>query len=324
MIESAVRQPRSATDRGALGSTGLLVSGVCIGTSPLASMPELYGYAVDRELAVQTVETVFDSGLRFLDTSNGYGDGGDGASERRIGEAIARRGGLPDGFVLASKADPDPVSGRFDGERVLRSFEESLERLGLESLPLFYLHDPERISFSEATGPGGAVEAMIALRESGRVGSIGVAGGPIDVMLNYVRTGLFDAVLTHNRYTLLDQSALPLLQEARSRGMGVVNAAPYAGGILAKGPEAHRLYMYGAAPDETLARSARLQRLCERYGVPLPAVALQFSLRQSLIDSTVVGVSDPRRVDDLIANSERAIPPELWAEIHAVDSESVS
>src|ERR1700722_891425 len=98
-----------------LGSTGLTVSSLCIGTSPLANMPWLYGYEVDAATAVATVSAAFESAISFLDTSNGYGDRGE--SEVRIGEAISRNGGLPDGFVLATKVDPDPISGDFSGQR---------------------------------------------------------------------------------------------------------------------------------------------------------------------------------------------------------------
>src|SRR5690606_38766569 len=110
-----------------------------------------------------------------------------------------RRRPLPDGFVLATKADADPVTGDFSGERVRRSVEESLERLGLDHVPLMYLHDPEfHITFEQAMAPGGPVEALIALREEGVIGHIGIAGGPIDLMRRYVRTGVFEVVLSHN------------------------------------------------------------------------------------------------------------------------------
>ena len=100
-----------------LGSTGLEVSPLCVGTSPLASMPGLYGYAVSEERAVATIDAALDSaGVNFIDTSNGYGQ--DGSAERRIGIALRNRGGLPAGKVLATKVDPDPATGDFSGERV--------------------------------------------------------------------------------------------------------------------------------------------------------------------------------------------------------------
>ena len=137
--------------------------------------------------------------INFLDTSNNYGRG---ESERRIGEAIRRVGGLPDGFVVASKADPAPGDREFTGARVFESFAETLDRLGLERVPVFYLHDPESFDFDDLIAPGGAVDAMIELKRRGSVDVIGVAGGDLAAMRRYVDTGAFDILLNHNQYTL--------------------------------------------------------------------------------------------------------------------------
>ena len=112
-----------------LGSTRLSVTGVCFGTSPLGSVPDLYGYAVDEDRAVATIRAVFDSSINFLDTSNNYGAG---RAESRIGVAL-RQGAAPSGFVIATKVDANSETHDFSGDRVRRSFEESLERLGLGS-----------------------------------------------------------------------------------------------------------------------------------------------------------------------------------------------
>lgn len=296
-----------------LGTTGLEVTELCMGTSPLASMPQLYGYAVTTERAVATVAAVFDSDIRFIDTSNGYGD--DGEAERRIGTAIAERGGLPDGVVLATKVDPDPVTGDFSGERVLASYTESLERLGVERVPLLYLHDPERIPFEDAVAAGGPVDALVALRDRGLVDHIGVAGGPVGLMRGYLETGVFDVVLNHNRYTLVDRSAQELFGFARRHGIGVVNAAPYGGGMLAKGPDVQSNYGYRERAGELADAVRAMAEACAAHGVPLPAAALQFSLRSPLIDSTVVGVSSPERVEQTLGYAAWDIPEALWAHL---------
>ena len=148
-----------------LGRTGLEVTPICFGTSPLASMSALYGYSVDEERAVATVRAVFDSAVNFLDTSNGYGE--DGTAERRIGLAVRRAGGLPAQLVLSTKVDPDPRSGDFSGDRVRASLEESMERLGVDHIPLLHLHDPERVTFEEAIAPGGAGPALSSCASAG-------------------------------------------------------------------------------------------------------------------------------------------------------------
>ena len=117
-------------------------------------MPTAFDYETPSERGVLTAIAALDSPLGMLDTSAGYNEG---ESERRIGEAMRRVGGLPDSVVLATKVDPDFVTGEFDGAAVRRSFEGSLERLGVERVDLLHFHDPERIAFEDAMAPGGAV-----------------------------------------------------------------------------------------------------------------------------------------------------------------------
>ena len=305
-----------ALEKRRLGSTGIDVTALCVGTSPLAGMAGLYGYDVDERRAIDTVLAVLDSAITFIDTSNGYGE--DGTAERRVGAAIRERGGLPDGVVLATKVDPDPVTGDFSGERVLASYAESLDRLGVDRVPLLYLHDPERISFEEGVAPDGPLRALVRLRDEGAVDYIGVAGGPVGLLEEYLDTGLLDVLLSHNRYTLLDRSAQPLYEKAHARGIGVVNAAPYGGGMLAKGPEVQQRYAYGQGDDTAVASAAAMQRVCESHGIPLAAAALQFSLRAPFIDSTVVGLSSAQRIAQTLDYAAIDIPDELWAELDSL------
>ena len=292
-----------------LGRTGLSVTSVCIGGGPLGGMPENFGYDVPVERGVATAARALEGPFTFLDTSNGYSDG---ESERRIGAALRARGGLPPGFVLATKVDPDPQTGDFSGERVRRSVEESLDRLGLDRLQLLYLHDPERMSFEEGTAPGGALEALVALREEGVAEHIGLAGGPVRLMSQYLATGAFEALITHNRWTLVDRSADALIDEAVALGVGVVNGAPFGGGILAKGSAAMPKYAYTGASEVVLERVRAMERACEEHGVPLAAAALQFSTRDPRICSTIVGVSRPERVDETVRLASWPVPDRLW------------
>ena len=296
-----------------LGAGGVQVTELCFGTSPLASMARLYGYDVDERRAVDTVLAVLDSPIRFIDTSNGYGE--DGTAERRIGAAIREYGGLPRDVVLATKIDPDPATGDFSGARVRASLHESLERLGIDAVPLLHLHDPERIAFEQGVADDGPVAALADLKREGVVEQIGVAGGPVELLARYLDTGLFDVVLSHNRHTLLDRSADTLFQAARARGIGVLNAAPFGGGMLAKGPAVQRKYGYGDRDDRIATAATAMQDACARHGVPLAAAALQFSLRSPLVDSTVVGISTPERVEQTLEYAAAEIPQELWDEL---------
>jgi D-threo-aldose 1-dehydrogenase len=298
-----------------LGRTSLEVTPVCIGGAPLGSMPENFGYEVTAGQAVETVRHVLASPVNFLDTSNDYGAG---RSEERIGQALALAGGVPDGFVLATKVDPDPATGRFDAARARESARESLDRLGVPRFQLLYLHDPEVISFEEAMAPGGVVEGLVALRDEGIAQHIGVAGGPVGLLQRFIRTGLFEVLITHNRFTLVDRSAAGLIEEAAAAGVGVVNGAPYGGGILARGPAHTSFYGYRQASDEALRRIGRMQELCVAAGIPLRAAALHASLRNPAITSTIVGTATISHVQELVALVNTAIPGELWDELDAL------
>jgi D-threo-aldose 1-dehydrogenase len=294
------------------GKTDLSVTPLCIGTSALGSFPAQYGYEVSTERALATLRRVFEGPINFIDTSNEYGDGD---SERRIGQALAELGGLPKGFVLATKVDPIPGTSDFSGNRVRASVAESLERLGLKRLQVVYFHDPEKITFDEATAPGGAVEALVELHKKGVIDHLGVAGGPIDLMRQYLATGVFETVISHNRYTLVDQSAEPLVNDAAERGIAFVNAAPYGGGMLVKGPDVVPKYCYQPVDAATLDRVREMQRICASYDVPLAAAALQFSLRESRIASTIVGITEPERVEQTLRLAEWSIPDKVWEEL---------
>lgn len=296
-----------------LGSTGIKVTGLCVGTSPLSSAKGLYGYEVDERPAIDTVLDVLDSPIRFLDTSNGYGE--NGAAERRVGAAIRERGGLPADFVLATKVDPHPATGDFSGQRVYESYRESLERLGVDRVPLLHLHDPERIGFDASMAEDGPVAALVKLRDEGRVDRIGVAAGALGITSELLDTGLFDVVLNHNRYTLLDRSAESLFVSARERGIGVLNAAPYGGGMLSKGPDVQSNYCYGESDPRIIESARAMKSACDRFGVPLAAAALQFSLKAQFVDSTVVGISSAKRVSQTLEYASHPIPDALWSEL---------
>ena len=287
-------------------------SPVTLGTSGLGRDTE--PGSAGEDAAVEVALDLFGSGHTFVDTSNNYSGG---RSEAVLGLAVAHLGQDAAARVV-SKVDPDPETRAFDRDRVLRSFDETTARLGVERLPLLHLHDPYSVTFEEAVGPGGAVEGLLELRESGRVDKIGVAAAPVPLMARYVGTGLFDAVLIHNRFTVIDQSAAPVFADAKERGMTVFNAAPFGSGLLAKGPHEGAVYNYRPAGADLLAWTRRLTEVCDAHGVPLPAVALHYSLRSPLVDSTVVGVVSPGRraqLDELVATH---VPEELWAELEAL------
>lgn len=305
----------SALPQRLLGKTGLEVTPLCVGCAPLGDMPDTFAYSVNEERALATIRAIFQSPINFVDTAASYGDG---ESERRIGVVLRELGGLPAGFVLASKADRDLHTGEFSGEQMRRSVERSLRLLGVPQLQLLYLHDPEHISFEQAMAPGGPVEALQRCQQEGLIAHLGVAGGPIDLMKRFVETDIFAVAISHNRYTLLNTEADSFWDVCQQHGVGAVNAAPYGSGILAKGPSAYPRYMYSDAPPELLEHAYRLEEICQRYTIPLAAAALQFSLRDPRITSTVVGMTRSERLTETVELARYALPEELWTELATV------
>ncbi|ROR72409.1 D-threo-aldose 1-dehydrogenase [Bogoriella caseilytica] len=292
-----------------LGSTGLMCSPLTFGTSSLGRGTRR-GDEAERA-AVELARALLTGPFSLVDTSNAYAEG---RSEEVLGlarRAVPRAELAPDRSIV-TKTDRDLATGIFDRDRVLRSFEESCRRLGVDRVPLVHLHDPYTVTFEEASGPRGAIAGMVELKERGLVDAIGIAAGRISVVQDYVRTGVFDALLTHNRYTIVDQSAEPLIREAHQRGMAVFNAAPFGGGLLASGVASKRHYAYQTSSPELLSWVRRVELLCVEHDVTLPRVALQFSLRSEFIHSTVVGVSSTIRMAALEELRRSYVPDDFW------------
>lgn len=299
-----------------LGSTGIEVTRICAGAAAWRSPGDPQGGIDPAESAALAAALFRSDTVRYLDTSNNYGGG---ESERRIGRALRDAGGIPPGFVLQTKADRDMATGDFSGARMRASLAESLDRLGLERLPIVFLHDPENTTWERAMADDGPVAALVAARDEGLIGHLGLSGGPVGLLTRFLQTGHFEALITHNRHTLVDRSADPLLDLAASMGIGVLNAAPYGGGMLTRWPVARTRYAYGEAAPSLLAAADEMGRLCAEAGVPFAAAALQFSTRDPRITATIVGM---RTVADLEASIELdavEIPAELWDALRAVE-----
>jgi D-threo-aldose 1-dehydrogenase len=289
-----------------LGATGLAVSAVAAGGGPLGGMPELFGYDTPEQQAVGIVRDILASPIRVIDTANGYSNG---KSEERIGAALRDAGATPEGFLVATKVDAK--DGDYSGRRVVDSVAESRSRLGMKHLPLVYLHDPEYHPDAGFEKPGGAVEALVRLRDEGVIGHLGVAGGHTPTMQRMLDLEVFEVLLTHSRLTLLDRGAADLVDRARAVGLGIANAAVLGGGLLAS-RNAVRLYGYHPARPEIIAAAAALHDLADDFGVSLADAAVQHSLRDERIDMTVVGFSKPDRLPRLLAALRTPIPDQFW------------
>lgn len=294
-----------------------------------ANLGNLYR-PLDDDDAWALLETAWDCGIRHFDTAPHYGLG---LSERRLGAFLATKPRAE--FTVSTKVGrllvPDPAGAhRLDDENdfavpadlrrvwdftpdgIRRSHEESLQRLGLESVDIVYLHDPEEHDLQLAVD--GALPAACALREEGLVSAVGVGSKSTKALLAGVRSGLLDLLMVAGRYTLVEQPALDeVLPECRARSVGVVNAAVFNSGLLASNsPQADARYEYGAVPPDVLARARAIAAVCATFDVELPTAALQYTLRDPAVRTVVVGGATPEQVRQNVRRAHTAVPDELW------------
>ncbi|GII02679.1 aldo/keto reductase [Planobispora takensis] len=286
--------------------------------------------AVDDATATAAVEAAFDAGIRLFDTAPHYGLG---LAERRLGAALAGR--PRDSYVLSTKVGrlivPSPGGGGRDEEGfdvpadlrrvrdysregVRRSLEESLERLGLDSVDIALIHDPDD-HWEQAVSE--AYPALAELREQGVVKAIGAGMNQWEMLAGFVRETDVDVVMLAGRYTLLDQSGgrelLPLCLE---RGVRVLAAGVFNSGLLAT-HEPSGTYDYAPAPGSLLARARGIAAVCGRHGVTLPQAALAFPLRHPAVASVVVGTRSAGEVARNAALTARPVPEDLWTDLAA-------
>jgi len=312
------------SERVLLGRTALSVTRFGLGTAPLAGLFE----EVPEDKALQIIERAWDAGIRHFDTAPLYGHG---LAEMRLGKAL--RDKPRDEFVLASKVgrllrgDAPPEPGQsfrgtppvnpvfdFSYEGVMRSVDESLERLQLERIDILHIHDPDN-HYNEAVQ--GAYKALDHLRSEGVIRAVGAGMNQAEMLARFARDGDFDCFLLAGRYTLLDQVALnELLPLCVERGIGIIAAGVYNSGILAD-PKPGARYNYTAAPGPLLERARSIKTVCDTHRVPLKAAAVQFPIGHPAVNCVVVGCRSVAQLDESLEMFEVDIPPALWQDLKA-------
>ncbi|MDX2035977.1 MAG: aldo/keto reductase [Isosphaeraceae bacterium] len=287
-----------------LGKTGIVVSRLGYGASPLGGE---FG-VIDEDEGIRSVHRAIDLGIRLFDVAPYYGRT---RAETVLGRALA---GRRDEVVLCSKVGrygKDDFD--FRPERILPGLEESLERLGTDHLDLVIVHDIEFRPLApilEATIP-----ALVRAREQGKVRAIGVSGLPLGVLERAVDGAELDFVLSYCRYTLQDRSLTDsLMPKVRRKGMGLLNAAPLAMGLLTQfdPPPWH------PAPLAVVHACKAAARHCAERGADLADVALAFALANSEIDSTIVGMPTIAQVERNLKACLTPADPVLVAEIEEI------
>jgi D-threo-aldose 1-dehydrogenase len=291
-----------------------------LGCAPLGN---LYA-AISDEEAAATVDAAWDAGIRVFDTAPLYGHG---LSERRLGAALQRRNraefrlSTKVGRLLVDGTDPHsifvdvpPLRPVFDFsyDGVLRSFDASLSRLGLDRVDVLLVHDPD--DFAE-DAINGAFPALRRLRDEGVVSAIGAGMNQTAMLARFVREACIDCVLVAGRWTLLDRSAaqelFPLCIE---HDVDVMVGGVFNSGLLAR-PVDGATYDYVAAPPDLVASAQRMDAQCRAHGVALTSAALQFASRHPAVKTVLTGA---RSADEVRSNADAfnaAIPDSLWAEL---------
>jgi D-threo-aldose 1-dehydrogenase len=315
-----------------LGRTNLALSEVGFGT---ASLGNLY-HPIDDTQAHGALSAALGAGFSYIDTAPYYGFG---LSERRVGDVLRSHSG----FVLSTKIgrllDPAPqikdaserrgffsslpFEPRYDYSYggVMRSYEDSLQRLGLARIDILLIHDigvlthgdRHRELFEQLTG--GGLRALEELKTAGDITAVGVGVNEVEVCLELMRSARIDLILLAGRYTLLEQTPLEeLFPVCQREGVQIVVGGPYNSGILATGTRGSGTlhHNYAAAPKEVVTRVRALENICDRYQVPLPAAALRFPLAHPQVVSVIPGLESAERVADTVRLYNTRIPSEFW------------
>ena len=289
------------------------VSEICFGTSALGNMPDTYGYEVNPSIAEETILAILNGPSNFIDTSRNYGMG---RSEKLIGNVFKSLGGKPNNIILATKIDRDTATNILDRDATLKSFEQSIKALETEKIDILHLHDPEHCKdLNDITCKGGALDTLFQLKEEGSVTLVGLAMGKVEMMYDLIQKWPFDVMINHNRFTLLNRQADKLFNLAKKKGIKIFNAAPFCGGILAKGTKGTNRLVYQEVSEKKLKPVFDLEKICLKYNIPLGAAALQFSMKDPRISSTIVGITKKSRIDQIVEWSNFEISEDAWTEI---------
>lgn len=313
------------------GRVNLNVSAFGFGTAPVGNIFR----EIDENTSDDMFQRAWDKGIRFYDTAPMYGHG---LSEYRTGYSLRWKNRQD--YVLSTKvgrllkpARKDDIdyapwtnAGRFKVEfdysydATMRSVEDSLQRMGLESIDILYIHDIDRFTRGDEqpevfkSAMDGSWRALESLRSQGIVKAIGVGVNEWEVCHAALEQRDFDCFLLAGRYTLLEQDALDkFLPLCEKRGAAVVVGGGFNSGILATGAISGAKYNYSLAPEHILTKVRQIETVCREFDVPLPAAALQFVVAHPAIPTFMAGTRTVEQLDQNLDWFSRSIPNEFWA-----------
>ncbi|WP_371155007.1 aldo/keto reductase [Jannaschia sp. 2305UL9-9] len=315
--------------------TPVMLSQLGFGGAPLGNLYR----KIEEEAAQATLDAAWDAGVRYFDTAPQYGLG---LSEMRFAKALDRFDG--DSLVLSTKVGrvledcaPEDVTPEafvdvpqkrivfdFTYDGIMRSFGDSIERLGSDRIDMLFLHDLDAGTAGQAFEDNnmrqlfseGGYRALSDLREGGRIAAIGAGVNTWQICERLLGEADFDGFLLAGRYTLLEQDPLEtFLPLCERRDVGIILGGPYNSGILATGPVAGARYDYAPAPDDVLTRVRQLEEICRAHDTPLIAAALQFPLGHPSVKTVIPGASNPDEVRQNVRIFETPVPDGLWSDL---------
>lgn len=276
-----------------LGNTGLKLSSVGFGASPLGSV---FGPVSD-EVAIATVRQAFCLGINFFDTSPYYGGT---LSEKVLGKALKASGVPRNEYIVSTKCGRYKEGFDFSADRVTRSIDESLARLQLDYVDILQCHDIEFGSLDQIVNE--TIPALQKLKETGKIRFIGITGLPLEIftyVLDRVPPSTVDVILSYCHYGINDSALEDLLPYLKSKGVGVISASPLAMGLLTENgpPEWH------PASNELKAACQAAADFCKEKGKNISKLAMQYSLSNKDISSVLVGMNSVQQVEENVASA---------------------
>ena len=316
-----------------LGKSGVMVTELGFGGAPVGAL----GPKIEESVADDMIDAAYQGGVRYFDTAPLYGHG---ESERRVGRGVRRYD--RDSFALSTKAgrllvpmdeckrfegmlDTNPVSIQYDytydGAR--RSFEESLERLGIDRVDVLLCHDIDKWTHGDTDQPqifktamDGILRALAEYREQGLIRAFGLGVNEWQVCADVLDHYPADCFLLAGRFTLLEQDPLDVfLPKCLEHNASIIIGGPYNSGLLAVTERRFATYDYKPASDDLWEKAQAIRKICESHDVDIRAAALKYPLRHPAVASVIPG---PRKLSEVHENLELIatdIPDQLWTDL---------
>ena len=287
-----------------LGKTGLKLPVLSFGASSLGAEFR----QVDIDEALRSVRVALDCGMNFIDTSPFYGRG---MSEVLLG--IALRGVRRDSYILGTKLGRyDLAHFDFSAKRVAESVDVSLHRLGVEYLDIILCHDIEFVEMSQIVNE--TLPALRKIQQQGKVRYVGISGYPMRIFKYVLDRAPLDVVLSYNHYTLQNTMLADLVPYLKSKGTGIMNAAPFSARLLTNAP-LPRWHKATPLVRDTVRRAAEH---CTGKGSDIAKLALQFSIRNPDLATCITGSASPQRIAQWAQWAQEPIDEQLLQEVLAI------